>query len=245
MSVSISIHVDGYYGLTEGVTNLLDLFKKENIRATFFVNMGREASIIDILKNFRKNKKEFKKSRILIRRYNKLQMLKIILFMRKLGSGHKEILKKIENKGHKVGPHCWNHLEWSKNFDNMNYKKQILLMKNSFKKCLGRNPGSFAPPLWKINHKIITELEKEGFKEVCVLKKDVKLFESFKKIKPHILTFNNTIEELLQEGKSEEEILRIYEKEMKKRDAHVYFHADYEGRRGINTLKKVLSLSKK
>ena len=244
MVVKISIHVDGYYGLVEGVPKLLNLFEKKQIIVTFFVNMGKESSIFKILKYFRKNKEGFKKTKKVVKRYNKIKLLKTIFFNRKLEHGHKGILKEIERKGHKVEPHCWSHLEWSKNFDNLNYKRQISMMKRSFIKCLGRNPKSFAPPTWKINQKIIKELEKQGFQEVCILKRDIQLFEIFNNIKPDILTFDKTIEELFQEGKNEEEILKIYKSELNKKDAHIYFHADFEGRQGINMLKKVLELIK-
>jgi len=240
MTLKISIHVDGYYGLTEGVPRLLDLFDENEIKATFFINMGREASIFSLLKYFGKNKEEFKKTKRTIKRYTKMQMLSTILLMRKLGCGHKDILREIEKRGHGVEPHCWSHLEWSKNFENLDYKKQISLFKKSFKECLGRDPKSFAPPTWKINDKILKELVNQGFREVCTLKKDAIKLKGFKEIKFDILTFDKTIEELLAEGKKEEEIIEIYKKEKKKKMAHLYFHADYEGREGISILKKIL-----
>jgi len=55
MTFSISIHVDGYYGLVKGVPNLLNLFDNYGIKATFFVNMGKEANLFQILK-YRKKK---------------------------------------------------------------------------------------------------------------------------------------------------------------------------------------------
>lgn len=241
-TLTLSIHVDGYYGLTEGVPKLLNLFEQNGIKATFFVNMGREASIFSLLEYFRKNKEEFKKTKRTINRYNKIQMLSTILLMRKLGCGHKEILKEIEKKGHRVEPHCWSHLEWSKNFENLDYKKQIYLFKKSFKECLGKDPQSFAPPTWKINREIVRELERNGFQEVCLLKKDANMTKHFKVIKPNLLTFEKTIEELLQEGKDETEILEIYKEEIKRKNAHVYFHADFEGIKGIKIFEKVLKI---
>ncbi len=241
--VKISIHVDGYYGLIEGVPRLLNLFEKMDIKTTFFVNMGKESSIFEILRYLLKNKREFKKTKRVVKRYSKIQMLSTILLNRKLGHGHKKILREIEKKGHEVEPHCWNHLEWSKNFNRFDYGKQIKNIKRSFWECLGRFPKSFVPPTWKLNKKIITELEKQGFREICVLSEDAKLFKNFKEIKPDVLTFNKTIEELLQEGKSETEILEIYKKEFRKKRAHIYFHADYEGRQGIKIFERILKIS--
>ena len=239
MPVKISIHVDGYFGLVKGVPRLLKLFEQNKIKATFFVNMGREASILNLLKYLRKNKEELKKTKRIIKRYNQLEMLSTVFLMRKIGCGHQNLLKEIEKRGHRVEPHCWSHLEWSKNFENFDYKKQIYLLKKSFKECLGREPQSFAPPTWKVNAEILKELARQGFKEVCILKKDIEKFKHFKEIKFNVLTFDKTIEELLAEGKNEKEIIEIYKREKKKKGAHLYFHADFEGRRGMKLFMKI------
>ena len=119
MSISISIHVDGYYGLTKGVDNLLRLFDKYKIKVSFFVNMGKEANILELLKHRSQDLKEEDKG--IVKRYSKIQLIKMVLLSRKLGHGNCKILRKILEKGHEVNPHSWSHLKWSKNF-----KKQLL-----------------------------------------------------------------------------------------------------------------------
>ncbi len=245
MQPRISIHVDGYYGLMEGVPRLLNLFDKYNIIATFYVNMGREASIRRILKYYAKsfiknNKKDSEKTKGTVRRYTRDELIKTLLLRRKIGSGHPEMLKEIEKKGHVVEPHCWSHLEWSRDFRKMNKREEIQKMKKSFFECLGRDPKSFAPPMWQIDDDSLKILAEEGFENVCVLEKDASRLNPPKEVNLDVLTFEKTIEELLNEGKSEEEIMKIYEKESKKKNAHVYFHADFEGRRGIDLFEELL-----
>ncbi|MFA5071772.1 MAG: polysaccharide deacetylase family protein [Candidatus Pacearchaeota archaeon] len=246
MQPKISIHVDGYWGLTKGVPRLLNLFDKYNVKTIFYVNMGREASIFRILRYyfnqiFSKNKKESDLKNT-VKRYTKIQMIKTLLLRRKIGCGNPKILNEIEKRGHSVEPHCWSHLEWSRDFEKMDYKKEIEKMKKSFLKCLMREPKSFAPPMWKIDDRTLKELSEQGFETVCILQKDVPNIHAPNGMKLDVLTFEKTVEELLNEGKSEKEILEIYEKEKKRKNAHLYFHADYEGTRGIEIFEKILKI---
>lgn len=245
MQSKISIHVDGYWGLIEGVPRLLKLFDKYKIKTTFYVNMGKEASLFRILKyylnEFFKKKRKESNVKNTVKRYTSTQMMKTLLLRRNIGNGNSDLLKEIEKRGHKVEPHCWSHLEWSRDFEKMDYKKEIEKMKKSFSKCLEREPKSFAPPMWKIDNRTLNALAESGFETVCVLEKDVKNLNAPDGTKLDILTFEKTVEELLNEGKNEMEILNIYEKENKRKNAYFYFHADYEGIKGIELFEKILN----
>lgn len=233
----LSIHVDGYYGLVKGVPKILDLLDKYNLKATFFVNMGREATIFDLLKY--RSKKLKKIDNKIVKRYSKNQLIKIVLSSRKLGHGNCKILREIIKKGHELNPHSWSHLKWSKD-KKVDFEKEIKKMKKSFFKCTGKYPLGFAPPTWKINDTILKILKKEGFEYIEIDKGSVK--------KDGILliplSFPKNIEELLNEGKSREEILEIYKKEINKKYSHLYFHADFEGFKGLKIFEEVLSMIK-
>jgi len=158
-----------------------------------------------------------------------------------LGNKYSRILKDIKIRGHEVEPHCWSHLLWSKNFENINHTKEILKMKKAYFKIFNKNPIGFAPPTWKYNSKIINILKKEGFEYISISgPKNKVYFEYGLKIIP--LSFNKTIEELLNDGKNKEEILNIYEKEMKKEYVNLYFHSDFEGIKGIKLLEEVIKI---
>ena len=237
MSVSISVHVDGYYGLVRGVRNLLNLFEKYQIKASFFVNMGNEANLFELIKYRSRGLKGKDKS--VVKRYSRIGLIKMILLSRKLGNGNKKILREIIKGGHELNPHSWSHLIWSKNFDKMNYKKQIFLMKDSFFKCTGKYPKGFAPPTWKINDKILKELKNQGFEYVSIDRGENEVREEIKIIP---LSFPNSIEELLNEGNTREEIIKIYKRELNKKEVNLYFHADFEGIRGIKLFEEVIKM---
>lgn len=235
----ISIHVDGYYGLIDGVPTLLNLFDKYNIKATFFVNMGKEASIFEILKYRTKELKSIEKN--VLNRYNKIQFLRMALFPHKLGCGNFKILREIEKKGHEVQPHCWSHLLWTRNFENLDIRRQFYLMIKNYKKCFNKNPLGFVPPTWKYNPGVLEEMKKFNFKYLGI-KNKLKKSELKKDILFIPLSFNKNPEELLNEGLNKKQILEIYKKESKKNYVNWYFHADFEGIKEIKLLEEILKL---
>lgn len=242
MTISISIHVDGYYGLVNGVPNLLRLFDRYNIKATFFINMGNEASIFQLLK-YRRNSNIGDSDKKVVSRYSKKQLLEIMFLNRGLGHRNARILRMIKNAGHEVNPHCWSHLLWSRNFDKIDYLSEIRKMKNAYFEIFGGNPKGFAPPTWKFNDKVMRVLKDEGFDYLSVNDCFNKL-TTVKGLKIIPLSFGMNIEELLNEGRSKKEIIDLYRKELGKKYVNLYFHADFEGLRGIKLFEEVLKLIK-
>lgn len=240
MSISISIHVDGYYGLTEGVPKLLNLFDKYKIKASFFVNMGREAHLLEILRY----KKNTTQKEGIIKRYSLKELVKILILNRKIGSGNFSILREIKRKGHEVNPHCWSHLKWSQNFKKINQLEELKKIEKSYLKCFHSPPKGFVAPTWKWNQKTINLLKKLKYNYLAT---DNQFATPFLKEELLIipLSFKSTPEELLNKGFSEKEILCLYEKEIKKDYVNLYFHADYEGRKGIDLFEKILKLIEK
>jgi len=56
------------------------------------------------------------------------------------------------------------------------------------------------------------------------------------------LSFGKNVEELENEGKTRDEILELYRKELKKKYVNLYFHADYEGLAGIGMFEEILKM---
>ena len=239
-TISISVHVDGYYGFKIGISNMLRLFKKYNIGASFFVNLGREANIIDLLKYRNKNRINERDKRV-VSRYTKLQLACMCLLNRKIGSGNISLLRRIKSFGHEVNPHAWSHLKWSKDFSNFNYKKEIGLMNKIHKRAFGTNPEGFSPPDWKYDSRILKELKNLGFKYLGINGPGDKI-KKVEGISLIPLSFDKNLEELEGEGLTSEQILQIYKKEISKNYVNLYFHADYEGIRGLRMFEKILQL---
>lgn len=240
MSVSISIHVDGYYGLKRGVGNILDLLDKYGLKASFFVNMGNEASLFELLRY--RSKELGREGKAITHRYSKFQILRMLLFPRKIGAGNFEILKEIKARGHEVEPHCWSHLLWSKNFNGVNFYDEFSNMTNIYKSCFGYSPLGVVPPTWKIDDRVIKQAKNFNFRYISVKNGSKPYLSEGMLFIP--LTYPYTPEELINKGFSEEKIINTYQKQLNKKNAHVYFHADYEGIEGVELFDKILALLK-
>jgi len=214
-TIAISIHVDGYYGLVKGVPRILKLLKKYKIKTTFFINMGKEANIFQLLK-YRRNHKNSQKNLKVEKRYTKIEQASMILLNRKLGQNYKKLLIEIEKQGHEVEPHCWSHLLWSKNFEKLNHKKEIFLMKRAYENIFNKSPKGFAPPTWKYNQKVIELLKEANFQYIAVsdTAKTIKKKDGFFIIP---VSFSKNIEELISGGHKKEKIIKIYKKELNKK----------------------------
>ncbi|RLG16990.1 hypothetical protein DRN75_04280 [Nanoarchaeota archaeon] len=231
----IRVDVDGYYGLVEGVPNVLKLFSKYGIKATFFFNMGREAGLWQLLRYRSRNLSNLDKS--VVSRYSLWQKLNRVFFPRWLGAKHCDILLATEHAGHEVEPHAWNHLLWTKNFNNIDVYDQLKCMKESFMQCFNKPPVGFAPPGKIFDDRVLDALVRLGYKYVCTNKGKKPTKQKVWRIP---LTFSYTPEELLSMGWSKEKIISKFYSEMKKPFASVYFHADAEGRILLDLLEGII-----
>jgi undecaprenyl phosphate-alpha-L-ara4FN deformylase len=235
----ISIHVDGYYGLVKGVPRMLKILDKYNMKASFFVTLGRESNIFEIISHRRENK--IKRINNVPRRYSTVQKAAIVLLNRKIGMGHKEILHEIEKRGHEVNPHCWQHLQWSSNFNNLDKTKEFSKICSSFNKIMGHNPTGFVPPVWKYDNDVLNALKNNKFEYICIRDERKKPFFSNGLVFLP-LSLDYAPEEMLLNGLNEEQLLNLYKEEIKKGYSHVYFHADFEGTVGIELFEKILNI---
>ncbi|MEM3393867.1 MAG: polysaccharide deacetylase family protein [Candidatus Methanomethylicia archaeon] len=244
--IGLRIDVDGYYGLTIGVKNLLEIFDKNNMKATFFINMGRESGPLDFLKYrfFRKNRLSEIDEKVKTR-YSLNQKIRMIALPKWLGCKHCEILREIKNHGHDVQVHAWNHLKWTKDFENVDVECEIKKMVESYKKCMNKNPVGFASPGFKFDKRVLDVLDEMKFKFSSDMIGKFPFRPEYEgKIYKHLqipLTLKSNIEEMLASKIGFDGIVRIYKKHLSKNEYRcIYFHADYEGLIGKNIFEKLI-----
>lgn len=248
--IGLRIDVDGYYGLVYGVPNLLDLFDKHGLKATFFINMGKEANILDLFRYRLLKRKGLSSVDLAVGwRYSLKQKLRMALFPQKLGCVHCEILKEIEKRGHEAQVHAWNHLKWTKDFENINVEEELTNMINSYEMCLGKKPIGIVCPQFRYDKRVLDALDKFGFKYAGDMPGDKPFYPAPEGKKyahmqiPTTLTEN--IEEMKNRGLSLEQIKNTFKNHI---DAGgyrcIYFHADYEGLKGLSDFEELLKFLK-
>jgi undecaprenyl phosphate-alpha-L-ara4FN deformylase len=165
MTVGLRVDVDTYRGTRTGVPNLLRLFERYGIRASFFFsvgpdNMGRHlwrlARPAFLMKMLRTNAPNLYGWDILVR--GTFWPGPII------GERLADVIRATRDADHEVGLHAWDHHRWQMRLDRMDtseVRESLLRGVELITKILGAQPTCSAVPAWKCNNQVL--VEKEAF----------------------------------------------------------------------------------
>ena len=249
----LRVDVESDKGIKEGVPKLLDLLKEHNIKASFYLVMGGESNILELLK-YRNLKNTNSMSGFLSGDNRKVKLwslkdkLRMAFFPKDFVRNNLDILKRILKEGHELGIHGWKHREWTRGLDTINIRKAIRKAKEKYEKIFGKYPISFASPGFNINEKVLKILEEEGFKYISDLEgEDVEKKQGIKNVPVTIIGKRKTpiIEYLISKGKTDDEILFEFKDLIKEKGVvSFYIHDLYEARFKLRLLEKIFSLIK-
>ncbi len=156
--IGLRIDVDTKRGYKNGVVPLLDLLKKYNINATFFIVAGYESPFKTFPRLF--NERGF--SRRLFRLKGGLCYK--IFSQGSLTFG--QIIRLIKDEGHEIGLHGYHHFDWQIHLDRWSKIRincELSRAVESFKQYTGSHPCSFAAPGWVTNENVFFAEEKFHF----------------------------------------------------------------------------------
>ena len=154
--ISLKIDVDTYHGMEDGVPVLLEILRRYNIKATFFLSFGPDNSGKAIRNIFRK--KGFL-SKMLRTRAPRLYGFKTMLYGTLLpapliASALPKLTMRIFEEGHEVGVHAWDHRLWQDKLDEFSetrIREEFEKSFSAFRKILGMAPKATAAPAWFCN----------------------------------------------------------------------------------------------
>lgn len=165
MTIGLRVDVDTYRGTQIGVPNLLRLFERYGICASFFFsvgpdNMGRHlwrlARPRFLMKMLRTKASSLYGWDILLR--GTLWPGPII------GERLADVIRATRDAGHEIGLHAWDHHRWQMCLDKMNavdIRQSLRRGVDLLTKILGSPPTCSAVPGWRCNDQ--TLIEKEWF----------------------------------------------------------------------------------
>jgi undecaprenyl phosphate-alpha-L-ara4FN deformylase len=165
MTIGLRVDVDTYRGTKIGVPNLLRLFERYGIRASFFFsvgpdNMGRHlwrlARPAFLTKMLRTNAPSLYGWDILARG--------IFWPGPIIGERLADVIRATRDAGHEVGMHAWDHHQWQTRLDTMSVldiRDSLHRGVDSLTRILGSPPVCSAVPAWKCNDQVL--IEKEAF----------------------------------------------------------------------------------
>ena len=210
--MSLKIDVDTHEGMKKGVPALLEDLEHFGVRGTFCLSFGPDNSGKAIFRLF-KDPKFLKKmlSTGAPRLYGLRTILSgTILPARKIAVSFSDLSKKIEEKGHEVIVHAWDHRKWQdrvKSMSKVEIKNELQRSFSAYEKIFGKRPHAVAAPGWQATEKSLDVQDSLGLLyqsdlregEPCYLKVRYKVFRTLQ-----IPTTGPCIEELLASGVRDE-----------------------------------------
>ena len=242
---TLRIDLESDKGIKKGLPKLLDLLKKHHVKASFYIPMGGESNILDLLR-YRRGLKSAGERKIKV--FSLLDKIRMVLFPRDFVKSNKKILERVLKEGHELGLHGWKHREWARGLDKINIEEKVRKAKIKYIKLFGKEPISFACPGFNTNNKVLEILEKYKIKFISDFQGEKpKKYGEIKNIPITILGENKMpiIEYFVGEGKKDKEILDYLRKEIKKHSLYsLYIHGLFEARFKIELLEKIFSFIK-
>jgi undecaprenyl phosphate-alpha-L-ara4FN deformylase len=166
--LGIKIDVDTYHGMKNGVPRLLNILGNYDIKGTFFLSIGPDASgraIIQLIKNPRFLKKMVRTNAV------GLYGLRTALYGTLLPSpmialSFPDVVRQVMSQGHEIQFHAWDHRRWQDEV----HKRSSQWMRDWFEKGIrgfaeltGQEPSAFGAPAWIINDKVLDVLKDYQF----------------------------------------------------------------------------------
>jgi|Deesub1362A_J573_1020465.scaffolds.fasta_scaffold00098_100 undecaprenyl phosphate-alpha-L-ara4FN deformylase len=241
MAVGLRIDVDSIAD-ARSLPLVTQILEEIGLKATFFISVGPDKSGRNLPKYMWKPLKE---KSLAVKRYG---IRNLLLGLTPLPPRIEDInMKFIIKKGHEVGLHGYDHYEWIKRLQYMDWKEIKLRINKGidiFRKMFGFSPRSFASPGFYITEEYFKALEVFRFNyasDVIGANPHYPMLSDRKFRTLQLPVTIKSIFELRQCGKSDKEILRMF-KEKKDNYATFYFHPSYEALFERDILNKILEL---
>ncbi|MBT3866184.1 polysaccharide deacetylase family protein [Candidatus Woesearchaeota archaeon] len=247
MSFTLRVDLESQKGISKGLPNLLDLLAKHGIKASFYLTMGGESNIFEILKYRGAVPGAGERSINVFSFMDKLRMaIHPIDFVKK----NKSLLKRILKEGHELGIHGWKHRRWTRGLEKIDVDRDVKLAISKYVSLFGKNPDSFCSPAFRTNQRVVDVLDARGIKFVSDFFAKVPAVVGGTKMVNVPVTIKgemNTpiIEHLVTKGYSDDAIFEyLVENIEKKKFSVMYVHGMYECIEKIDLLDRVFTFVK-
>ena len=159
--LGLKIDVDTYQGMRLGVPRLLSLLREMDLRATFYLSIGPDASgraILQILKN-----PSFLKKMVRTRAASlygfRTALYGTLLPSPKIALSFPDLVRRIMAEGHEAQFHAWDHRRWQ---DELTVHPEGWIRDwfrrgiDGFEALTGKRPTSFGAPAWLIDDRVLS-----------------------------------------------------------------------------------------
>jgi len=167
-TIALRIDVDTRRGLDEGVPRLLELFRRTDIRASFFVTMGPDRSGAALRRAWRPAFLWKMWRTNALRLYGLRTILSgTLLPARPVGAGDPELLRQVAAAGHEVAPHGFDHVGWQDGvhrWGGARIRADMTAAVRAFEAVFGTRPEASAAPGWRTTDEALVVQEELGLR---------------------------------------------------------------------------------
>jgi peptidoglycan/xylan/chitin deacetylase (PgdA/CDA1 family) len=153
-AIALKIDVDTFIGTRDGVPNLLHILKQFGIRATFYFALGPDNSGKAIRRIFHKG---FLGKMLRTRApsmYGLRTMISgTLLPAPQIGEKLSALMLSVQQAGHEVGIHCWDHVKWHdylSSFPKQTTFRELDLARKKFAQIFNCQARTTAAPGWTV-----------------------------------------------------------------------------------------------
>lgn len=151
--VCLKVDVDTHEGMRDGVPRLLAAFRRHAVRASFFLAVGPDRSGMALLQLLRSPRFLGKMLRT---RAPALYGWRTILSgtllpARPVAAAFPDLIRRIEDEGHEVAVHAWDHRAWQDGLDRFKGHRIRLHFERAcevLRRATGRDPAGVGAPAW-------------------------------------------------------------------------------------------------
>lgn len=164
----LRVDVCTHEGLHRGVPVLLDLLRRRRARATFCVTLGPDRSGLALARLL---EPAFARRLLRLKPHAtygwRTALYGTLWAAPRVGAGAPELLRKIQDEGHEVIPHGWDHRGWQDRLDAYpapRLRREFFWMIDAYERIFRRPPEAFAAPAWRTNAALLDLEAKAGFR---------------------------------------------------------------------------------
>jgi len=168
MRIALKVDFDTLRGTEEGVPNLLRLFDRHQVRATFLFSLGPDHTGRALRRVFRPGFLAKVRRTSVTSHYG----LKTLLYGTLLPGPHigrrtGALMRQVRAAGHEVGIHCYDHFKWQDyvaSQDEAWTRRELVQAIDAFGEVFGEAPKVLGAPGWQLNGPTLALEEELGFR---------------------------------------------------------------------------------
>lgn len=204
--LALRFDVDTRGGL-DRAGQLLDLLDRHRLRATFFVVMGREATIPEIVRLRLLAPADSKSPLNVAAKGGAAAVIKAAVLPRRVGTGRPDALRDIVRRGHELQPHGWSHIQWQRGLAGIDPADHLRRARAALVPVLGELPDGWASPGRSIDARGLAAMDAAGLRYAGDLPGDEPFVPAGRSTWQLPISHFETIAQMRARGLSDDEVL--------------------------------------